>query len=863
MTTTADNAQQRVILQIEGMTCAACVSTVQTALEGVGGVSGATVALGVDTATVSYDPSATAVRQLIGAVKSVGYGTAADTAAFVVPGLGDGAAGRSIENRVGALDGVVEVSVNPATEQVTVSHIRGAVSMQSIQSAIEESGLEVEGIENADQFEADLERLARTKEIAALRRKVMIAGAVGTIIMVLMYIPLETTRLTEFQLNFILWAMTTPVQFWIGATFYRGAWGALKHRTFNMNTLVALGTSVAYFYSTSLTFFGSFYSDAHLLHAHSTFGHSTGTYFDASAIIIGLILFGRFLEARAKGQTTEAIRTLIGLQPRTARVLRADGEVDIPIADVVLGDLVMVRPGERVPVDGEMTEGFSTVDESMLTGESIPVEKQPGAVVYGGTINTVGSFTFRTTKVGNDTALGQIIRMVQQAQGSKAPIQRLADTVASYFVPAVLGIALVTGLVWYFAGPPPQFAIAILNVVAVLVIACPCALGLATPTAIMVGTGKGAEHGILVRDAAALEQAHKLDVVVLDKTGTVTRGQPKLTDVLPRNVSEGELLRLAASVERLSEHPLAAAIVDGARERGQEPMAVETFEAAVGLGVRAKVEGEWIAVGSMRLMAQAGIELDAATQSAARLLSERGRTAMVVLRGDEVIGLLAVADTPRDEAAEAVARLKQMGIKVLMLTGDNKATAVAMAEQVGIDDVIAEVLPGQKAAEIKRLQASGMRVAMVGDGINDAPALVQADVGIAIGTGTDVAMEAADVTLMRGDLRGVSDAISLSRSTIRTIKQNLFWAFFYNTALIPVAAGVLYLVFSSGVPVGWMRYPLGDFGFLNPVMAAGAMAFSSVSVVTNSLLLRRWKPASVGSWQGHRVKPPTPTPALP
>ncbi len=862
MTTTAGNEQQRVILQIEGMTCAACVSTVQTALEGVGGVSVATVALGVDTATVSYDPSSTEVRQLVGAVKSVGYGTAADTVAFVVPGLSDGAAGRSIESRVGALDGVVAVSANPATEQVAVSYIRGAVTMQSIQSVIEESGLRVEGIENADQLATDLERLARTKEIASLRRKVAIAGAVGAIIMVLMYVPLEALNLTEFQLNFILWGMATPVQFWIGATFYRGAWGALKHGTSNMNTLVALGTSVAYVYSTSLTFFGSFYSDAHLLHAHSTFGHSTGTYFDASAIIIGLILFGRFLEARAKGQTTAAIRTLIGLQPRTARVVRAGEEVDVPIADVVLGDFVIVRPGERVPVDGEMTEGFSTVDESMLTGESIPVEKQPGAVVYGGTVNAVGSFTFRATKVGSDTALAQIIRLVQQAQGSKAPIQRLADTVAAYFVPAVLGIALVTGLVWYFAGPPPQFAIAILNVVAVLVIACPCALGLATPTAIMVGTGKGAEHGILVRDAGALEQAHKIQIVVLDKTGTVTRGQPVLTDVLARSVSEAELLRLAASVERLSEHPLAAAIVDGARERGQEPVPVEAFEAAVGLGVRAQVDGEWIAVGSMGLMAQAGIELDAATQSTARLLSERGRTAMVVLRGEEVIGVLAVADTPRDEAAEAVARLQQMGIQVLMLTGDTKATALAMAEQVGIDDVIAEVLPGQKAAEIKRLQASGKRVAMVGDGINDAPALVQADVGIAIGTGTDVAMEAADVTLMRGDLRGVSDAIFLSKSTIRTIKQNLFWAFFYNTALIPIAAGMLYLVFSDGVPAGWLRYPLGDFGFLNPVMAAGAMAFSSVSVVTNSLRLRRWKPASGGGLSGRPATQPAPTPAL-
>ena len=862
MTTQTPDEQQRITLQIEGMTCAACVHTVQTALEGVSGVSVATVSLGADTAMVAFDPNATQVQQLIGAVKSVGYGTAADKVAFVVPGLSDGAAGRSIESRVGALDGVVEVSANPATDQVTVSYVRGAVTLQSLQSAIEESGLRVEEIENADQLRVDLERLARTKEIASLRRKVIIAGAVGTIIMVLMYVPLETLRITEFQLNFILWTMATPVQFWIGATFYRGAWGALKHGTSNMNTLVALGTSVAYGYSTSLTFFSGFYSDAHLLHAHSTFGHSTGTYFDASAIIIGLILFGRFLEARARGQTTEAIRTLIGLQPRTARVVRGEEQVDVPIADVVPGDLLIVRPGERVPVDGEMTEGFSTVDESILTGESIPVEKQPGSIVYGGTVNAVGSFTFRATNVGSETALAQIVRMVQQAQGSKAPIQRLADTVAAYFVPVVLGIALATGLVWYLAGPSPQFAIAILNVVAVLVIACPCALGLATPTAIMVGTGKGAEHGILIRDASALEQAHKLQVVVLDKTGTLTMGKPRLTDVVTLNgIEQTELLRLAASVERLSEHPVAGAIVEGATERGIDLASAQDFQAAPGLGVRGRVDGSWVAVGSIRLLQQAGVPLNGA-DDVAEELARAGRTPMAVVHGEQVVGVLGVADTVRAESAEAVTRLKDMGVEVVMLSGDTRATAEAIAAQVGITKVLAEVLPGQKAEEIRRLQAEGVRVAMVGDGINDAPALVQADVGVAIGTGTDVAMEAADVTLMRGDLRGVSDAIGLSKSTIRTIKQNLFWAFFYNTALIPIAAGVLYLVFSEGVPAGWLRYPLGDFGFLNPVMAAGAMAFSSVSVVTNSLRLRRWKPASVSGERSRRVTKPAPSSAL-
>jgi Cu+-exporting ATPase len=844
MTTNTESAEQRITLKIDGMTCAACVHTVQTALQRVDGVTDAIVSLGDDTATITYDASSTEVRQMMAAVDSVGYGTGADNVAFVVPGLADGSASKTIETRVRRLDGIVDVSANAGTEQVVVSYVQGAVTLEAIQQTIGESGLRVEEIQSSDQLSADLERLSRTKEIRALGRKVALSGIVGAIIMTVMWIPNDTLGLTETTLNYILWTLATPVQFWIGATFYRGAWAALKNRTSNMNTLVALGTSVAYSYSTVLTFFPSVFSEAHLLHAHSTFGHSTGTYFDASAIIISLILFGRFMEARAKGQTTEAIRTLIGLQPRTARVVRDGQEADIPIADVVRGDLIVVRPGERVPVDGEVTEGFSTVDESMLTGESIPVEKELGGTVFGGTINVVGSFTFRATKVGRETAIAQIIRLVQQAQGTKAPIQRLADTVAAYFVPVVLGIALVTGLVWYFAGPEPVLAIAILNVVAVLVIACPCALGLATPTAIMVGTGKGAENGILIRDAAALEQAHKLDVVVLDKTGTLTMGKPRLTEVLPLGgLSEPALLRLAASVERSSEHPVASAIVSGAAERGIELATATGFQAAPGLGVRAQVDGEWIAVGSVRLAQQAGVSMHGAEDLAAKLARD-GHTPMVVVQGEHVVGVLGVADTVRPESAEAVGRLQGMGIDVVMLSGDTRATAEAIAAQVGITRVLAEVLPGQKAEEIQRLQSNGVRVAMVGDGVNDAPALVQADVGIAIGTGTDVAMEAADITLMRGDLTGVAEAIALSKATIRTIKQNLFWAFFYNTALIPVAAGMLYLVFSDGVPLGWLRYPLGDFGFLNPVMAAGAMALSSVSVVTNSLRLRRWKPSS-------------------
>jgi Cu+-exporting ATPase len=828
----APDKERMVTLKIEGMTCAACVHTVQGALEGLAGVEGAAVNLATETAMVTYAGGETSVGAMAQAVRSVGYGVGADEVRLSVAGLSDAAGARMIEQRLLALDGVVQVSVNPAVEQVTVGYVRGVASVNAIRAAVEASGYAVESIERADELAVDLERLSRTGEVQRLRRRLAVSAAAAAAIMVLMFTPGIEERVGAFWVNVMALALAMPVQFWAGRQFYVGAWAALKHGTSNMNTLIALGTSVAFFYSVFITFFGELFTLA------------TGTYFDTSAMIIALILFGRLLEARAKGQTSEAIRALIGLHPRTAKVVRDGNEVDIPIADVVVDDVVLVRPGERVPVDGEVLDGQSTVDESMLTGESIPVEKGPGLPVYAATINVVGSFTFRATKVGRDTALAQIIRMVQQAQGSKAPIQRLADTVASYFVPAVLGIAAAIFVVWMVWGPSPAYQFALLNVIAVLIIACPCALGLATPTAIMVGTGKGAEHGVLIRDARALEQAHRLQVVVMDKTGTLTQGKPRLTDVaLLNGVSEDELLRLAASVERSSEHPIATAIVKGARERGIEPLPTQEFQAAPGMGVRAKVDDAWVTVGSLQMVQKAGITLLDGLAPKAQELAGSGKTPMVVLRGKEAIGLLAVADTVRPEAADAVSRLRALGLELVMLTGDTKATGAAIAAELGIDRVVAEVLPSQKADEVKRLQAGGARVAMVGDGVNDAPALAQADVGIAIGTGTDVALATADVVLMRADLRGVADAIALSKSTLRTIRQNLFWAFFYNTALIPLAAGVLYPLFSgSGVPQGF-GWALGDFGFLNPILAALAMAFSSVSVVMNSLRLRRWSPA--------------------
>ena len=823
-----------ITLRIEGMTCAACVHTVQTALAGVEGVRDATVNLATETAAVTYEPDAAAIRQMVQAVRSAGYGAGADRLRLSVPGLSDGSGAKSIETKLLAMDGVVRAVANPATEQVEVHYVPDALDTEAVRQAVEASGYRVEAIETADELANELERLSRRGEVRRLRSKFLFSAAGAAIIMALMFTPAVKEAIGHYWLNVVAFALATPVQFWAGRQFYVGAWGALKHRTSNMNTLIALGTSVAFGYSVVATFFGTLFPT-----------EITETYFDTSVTIIALILLGRFLEARAKGQTSEAIRALMALQPRTARVIRDGVEQDVPIAAVVAGDLVVVRPGERLPVDGEVTVGASTVDESMLTGESIPVDKTMGSAVYGGTINVVGSFTYLATKVGKDTALAQVIQMVRDAQGSKAPIERLADTVSAYFVPAVLVAAAITFGVWMIWGPSPAYQFALLNAIAVLIIACPCALGLATPTAIMVGTGKGAEYGILIRNAEALEQAHRLQVVVLDKTGTLTQGKPTLTDVLPLNgLTAEQVLRLAASVERTSEHPIATAIVEGAKAQGIQLPAADGFQAAPGLGVRAMVDGEWITVGSLRMAREVGLALNGAGDVAARL-AEGGKTPMVVVKGEQVAGVLAVADTVRPESAEAVRQLQAQGLDVVMLTGDNQATANAIAAELGIQHVIAEVMPGQKADEIKRLQAQGKRVAMVGDGINDAPALAQADVGIAIGTGTDVALETADVALMRADVRGVAQAIGLSRATITHIRQNLFWAFFYNVALIPLAAGLLYLFFrEGGVPQG-LAWALGDYGFLNPVLAALAMAFSSVSVVTNSLRLRRWRPAGI------------------
>ena len=736
-----------------------------------------------------------------------------------------------VERALRRVEGVDVANVNLATERATVEYAPGVARIGELRHAVEDAGYSVVGA-SGDEFN----ELATARELVLLRRKFVFSLVIAATIMAIMAIMAIGSLRTAlpFRPDFLFLALATPVQLWAGRQFYTASWGALKHRTTNMNTLIAVGASVAYLYSVAATLFhDSFFFE----------GYDAETYFDTSTAIIGLVLLGRYLEARAKGRASSAIRALMDQQPKTASVVRDDQELELPVEELVPGDLVRVRPGERVAVDGEVAEGASWVDESMLTGEISPVEKSSGAQVFGATVNTTGSFTFRATKTGDDMALSQIIRLVEDAQGSKAPIQRLADLIASYFVPTVIGVAAGVFAIWYVFGPEPTYVYAVLTAVAVLIIACPCAMGLATPTAIMVGTGKGAEQGILIRSAEALERAHKIQVVVLDKTGTLTTGRPTVTDVVAKGIDEDELLRLAASAERASEHPLANAIVAAATDRDLALSHVEGFSALPGHGIQTTVDGAGLVAGNLALLEQRGL----ASAGLAELtpgLSRQGKTVTFVALDGEVKGLIAVADAPRPEARSAVSALRRQGLEVVMLTGDNRATADAVAAQVGIDRVVANVLPGDKAEQVKAIQDDGKTVAMVGDGINDAPALVQADIGIAIGTGTDVAVEAADMTLVSGDLRAVANGIALSRATMRTIRQNLFWAFAYNVALIPVAAGILYPFFADGGVPDALGPILGEFGFLNPVLAAGAMAVSSVTVVTNSLRLRGFKPGT-------------------
>lgn len=737
---------------------------------------------------------------------------------FPVKGMHCAACVGKVERALMGVSGVMTASVNLATGRATVRLGAGGASLDALRRAVDAAGYTMPIDIAATPEAADREQAERTRESRRLRLKFVVGSALS--VPVLLGSMHEVFSWTPHWLRdpFLLWALTTPVQFWIGWQFHAGFLVELRHRSASMNTLVSIGTNAAYFFSAAVTLWPRVFA-------------ATGAmpYYEASALLMTFLVLGRWLEARARRGTSEAIRRLIALRPKTARVVRAGREEDVPIDLVSVADLIRVRPGERVAVDGEVVEGASTVDESMLTGESLPVEKGPGSPVVGGSVNRTGAFTFRATRVGSETALAQIIRLVEDAQGSKAPIQRLADRVASVFVPVVLGIAALTFGVWCVWGPEPAVFHALANAVGVLVIACPCAMGLATPTAIMVGTGKGAELGVLVKSAGALESLQRVGIVVFDKTGTLTVGRPVVTDVHPASGSEADaLLALAAAAEQGSEHPLGEAIVAEAKARGLALPPVSEFQAVPGQGVDALAPGGRILLGNANMMQAHGLDV-AGFEPLARRLAAEGKSVVYVAFAGKTSGLVAVADVLKPEAPSAVAALKELGIKVAMLTGDARLTGEAIARQAGIDRVLSEVLPEQKAAEIKRLREDGTLVAMVGDGINDAPALAQADVGIAMGSGTDVAIESADVTLMTGNLHGVVTAVMLSRRTIRIIKENLCWAFGYNIVLVPVAAGAL--------------YPLWGV-LLSPILAGFAMALSSVSVVANSLRLKRFHTTS-------------------
>jgi Cu+-exporting ATPase len=810
-------------LPIGGMTCASCVRRVERALQKQPGVEGATVNLATEEATIAFDPALIERAELVRTVEAAGYTVPTVEIALPIDGMTCASCVRRVERALARVPGVESASVNLATETATVSAVAGAIARDDLAAAIRAAGYAVRAESETEDPAAAIEA-ARAKELRTLMVKAIASLAVSAVLMLLMYWPdwlfggqpFDSMR-TMFIVSF---ALATPIQFWAGWQFHRQAIAAARHGQANMSTLVAVGTSAAYFYSAAVTFFPEQVLGPHAM---------PEVYYETATVIIGLILTGRWLEARARMKTGAAISRLMDLSPKIARVIRDGQEIEIPAADIRLGEIVRVRPGEKIATDGLIVSGRSAVDESMLTGESLPVEKGPGDEVIGATMNATGAFTFRATRIGKDTALAQIIRLVSEAQGSKAPIQRLADTISAYFVPLVMALSALTFVIWYLAGPSPAFQNALQAAIAVLIIACPCAMGLATPTAVMVGTGRGAEMGVLIKGGQALEEAHKIGAVVLDKTGTITRGRPAVTEVVLVEAYDREtLLCLAASAERGSEHPLGEAIVRHAEELGIAVGSPGHFEALPGEGIVAGIDDREIVIGTPALMERRGVQLGALQERGAALAGLR-QTPMYIAVDGAIAGLIAVADTVKPESAEAIARMRELGLDVWMLTGDNRATAVAIAGQVGIsaERVIADVLPAEKAGAIRSLQEEGRKVAMVGDGINDAPALAQADLGVAIGTGADVAMEASDITLVGGDLRGVGNAFALSSRTMRTIRQNLFWAFAYNVVLIPVAMGVL--------------YPFTGH-LLNPGLAAGAMALSSVSVVTNSLRLRRFQP---------------------
>ncbi len=800
-------------------------------LERVEGVREVVVNPVTERAVVVFDPGRIGVEEIVRLLEAEGLEVGRSLARWHlrVEGVTCPSCVPRIERAVAGVGGVHGATVNLATGDLTVEYSPRRTDLAEVSAAVRSEGFEIAPVRPSRSAGGrDAQRDEYAAEYRSLIRKFVFAAVVSVAVLVLSYpwvfglgalLPRGSGALR------LVWGalgvLTLPVLFYSASHIYRGAWSAFSHRSADMNTLISVGITAAWVYSTVAVLVPSIFPSPELAEV----------FYDVTAVVTALVVLGQALEIRARGRSSEAIKKLIGLQAKTARVVRDGREADIPVEEVVVGDVVLVRPGEKVPVDGEIVEGSSAVDESMVTGESLPAEKHRGDPVIGATLNRTGTFKFRATKVGKDTVLSQIIRMVEDAQGSKAPIQRLVDVVSGYFTPAVMILALLGFMVWYTFGPEPAVVYSLIVFVTVLIIACPCALGLATPTSLMVGIGKGAENGILIRSGQALETAQRLDAIILDKTGTITKGEPSVTDIVVADGAgeEDSILRLAASVERGSEHPLGEAIVRKAQERGLELLDPEAFAALPGRGVEARVDGRRVVLGNQRLMEERSYDVRALAAETERLAGE-GKTPMFVVVEGVAAGIVAVADTVKEDSVRAIARLKAMGLEVAMLTGDNERTARAIARQVGVDRVLAEVLPDQKAEMVRGLQAEGKRVAMVGDGINDAPALAQADIGIAMGTGTDVAIEAAGITLVKGSLRGVVTAIELSRATMRNIKQNLFGAFVYNTLGLPVAAGVLYPAFGI---------------LLSPILAGAAMAFSSVTVVSNANRLRRFAPKGV------------------
>jgi len=849
-------SKARILLPIEGMSCASCAATVQEALGNAAGVTSATVNYATAKAAVDYDDAETHVGALITTIRGAGYNCGVASVTFAVEELHYAPSVAPLERELARVPGVVRAAANQATETVTVDYVPGVATATELERAVAAAGFRV-AAPIAAEDPGERERVARHREVRTLGWKFALAAVVAVITMVGSLLlmaasplaPIDTAKRFDLLGRLLMpvaawlgarlnpdgrldleWVkrglglLTLPVLLWSGEQFYRGAWSGFKHRSADMNTLIAVGTGAAFLYSLVATLAPGVFRRA---------GLPADVYYEAVAAILALILLGRLLEARAKGRTSEAIRRLAGLRAKTAHVMREGRETEIAVEAVVVGDLVLVRPGEKIPVDGVVTEGASAVDEALLTGEPMPVTKRIGDEVMGGTVNTTGSFTFRATRVGKDSALAQILQLVEDAQATKAPIQRVADAVAGVFVPIVLAVAIAAFVIWFDVGPAPAVVFAMIALVTVLIIACPCALGLATPTALLVGTGKAAEYGILVRSAEALEKLARVKSILLDKTGTITEGRPAVTHIVTAKRPDGsaiasaEVLKWAGSVEQRSEHPLARAVLKAARDKQVELLPVEKFAVMEGRGVRGTVDRRIIEVISLRHARERSLELGSLGQDADRLAGQ-ARSPVIVVVNNTVYAVIAISDPLKPTSQEAVAQLKRRGLAVIMVSGDSRKGAEAVAKEVGIDDVLAEVLPSQKAELVRKLQAEGRHVAMVGDGLNDAPALAQADVGIAIGTGTDIAMEASDVTLVRGDLRSVVVAVDLARRTMRTIRQNLFWAFIYNVLGIPIAAGALYPF--MGV-------------LLSPVIASAAMAWSSLSVVLNSLTLRRFKAA--------------------